>query len=203
MRTTTIAACLLAACLPLTACAGSEEPAAEKPPAASSQPEEPAAEPAPKELTLGKPAETVGDSGTGELEVTPTTVVYVDEGGGETPEHGRFAVVTVKDKATSAVAAAEAPPASGGGWAWIAPDGQSVDSGGGTSFNVVLDSFNNAGEVQPGSFTWNAVVFDLTEKQAAGGTLVYTDGNGTTHRWKVPAEDTGPQIEQVKEELEF
>lgn len=203
MRTTTIAACLLAACLPLTACSGSEEPAAEKPPTASSQPDEPTAEPAPKELALGKPAETVGDGGTGELEVTPTTVVYVDEGGGETPEHGTFAVVTVKDKASGAVAAAEAPPASGGGWAWIAPDGQSVDSGGGTSFNVVLDSFNNAGEVQPGSFTWNAVVFDLTAAQAKGGTLVYTDGNGTAHRWKLPAENTGPQVEQVKGELEF
>lgn len=156
-----------------------------------------------KPLALGKPAETIGDGGTGVLEVTPTTVVYAKEGGGETPEYGLFAVVTIKDRATKAVAAAEAPPISGGGWKWIAPDGEAIDAGGGTSFNVVMDKYNNAGPVQPGSFHWTAEVFDLTPEQAKGGTLVYTDGEGTAYRWKVPAKDSGPQIDEVKQQLKF
>lgn len=152
---------------------------------------------------LGKAAPTTGDEGTGVLEMTPTTVVYSTDGAGNEPEHGIFAVVTVKQRPTTAVAAAEAPPVSGGGWQWIAPNGQAVDSGDGASFNVVTEGFSAAGPVQPGSFVWDAAVFDLTTAQAKGGTLVYIDGEGAAHRWKMPAGDTGPQVAEVKKQLKF
>lgn len=205
MRARHAYALLTAACLLLAACSSSsaDEPSEAKPPVATSPTAEPTASPSPKELSLGQPTVTVGDGGTGELEVTPTTLVYAKKGGGETPQYGVFAVVTVKDRASGAVAAEEPPPVSGGGWQWIAPSGEAVEKGGGTSFNVVLDKFNGAGEVQPGSFQWHTVVFDLTPEQAKGGTLVYTDGNETAYRWKVPATDTGPQISEVKKQLEF
>lgn len=203
MRTHLIAALIAAVCLPLAACSSGsgEEPISSKPTAAKSQ--ESKAKP-PATLALGKPATTVGDGGKGELEVTPTTVVYVKEGAGQKPANDQFVVVTVKDRATSAAAAAEAPPITNGGWAWIASSGQSVDSGDGESYNVVMDAFNNAGPVQPGSFVWTARVFDLTAEQAkGGGTIVYTDGNGKAYRWKVPGTDSGPQVAEVKKQLEF
>jgi hypothetical protein len=155
------------------------------------------------DLPLGKASPTTGDEGTGVLEMTPTTVVYSTDGAGNEPEHDTFAVVTVKQRPTTAVAAAEVPPISGGGWQWIAPDGQAVDSGDGASFNVVMEGFNAGGPVQPGSFVWDAVVFDLTLAQAKGGVLVYVDGEGAAHRWKVPAGDTGPQVAEVKKLLKF
>ncbi|MEI5032365.1 hypothetical protein RB201_03980 [Streptomyces sp. S1A(2023)] len=154
------------------------------------------------ELVLGQPATTVGDGGVGELEVTPTTLVYAKDGGGESSEYGTFAVLTVKDKATNAVAAQEPPPISGGGWKWIAADGEAVESGGGIAFNVVMDKFSNSGPVDPGSFYWRSVVFDLTPEQAEGGVLIYTDGSGSTFRWKMPATESGPQVAEVKKQLE-
>lgn len=202
MRNTTIAAILLAAALPITACSSSDDgakPAASKSTAASKTASSPAAA---ADLALGKAAQTTGDGGTGILEVTPTTVVYSKDGGGETPENGLFAVVTIKDRPTTAVAAAEAPPISGGGWQWIAPDGQAIDEGNGAAFNVVMDAFNFGGKIQPGSFKWGAKVFDLSDKQR-GGTLIYTDGEGAAHRWTMPAADAGPQIAQVAKALKF
>lgn len=154
-------------------------------------------------LALGKPAATTGDGGTGVLEMTPTTVVYSTDGAGNEPEHDVFAVVAVKQRPTTAVAATEVPPISGGGWQWIATDGQAVDEGDGISYNVVIDGFSPAGPVQPGSFVWDTVVFDLTTAQARGGTLVYLDGEDAAHRWKIPAEDTGPQTAEIKKLLKF
>ncbi|MEV6796703.1 hypothetical protein AB0M87_33250, partial [Streptomyces sp. NPDC051320] len=58
-------------------------------------------------------------------------------------------------------------------------------------------------QAQPGSFVWDAQIFDLTTAQAKGGTLVYVDGEGTAHRWKAPASDAGPQVAAVKKHLQF
>ncbi|WP_030757152.1 hypothetical protein [Streptomyces sp. NRRL F-5135] len=154
-------------------------------------------------LELGTPVPTTGDGGTGVLEMTPTTVVYSKDGAGNDPDKDVFAVVTVKQRPTTAAPAAEVPPMSGGGWSWIAPDGQSIDEGNGQSFNVVMDDFGAAGPVQPGSFVWDAAVFDLTAAQAKGGTLVYVDSEETAFRWKIPAADSGPQVAEVKEQLKF
>ncbi|MFJ7998924.1 hypothetical protein ACIQ7D_17510 [Streptomyces sp. NPDC096310] len=158
---------------------------------------------APVDLALGKPSPTVGDEGTGVLEMTPTTVVYSKVGTGNEPDKDLFAVITVKQRPTTAAPAGEVPPMSSGGWSWIAPDGQSVDEGNGQSFNVVMDDFSAAGPVQPGSFVWDAAVFDLTAAQAKGGTLVYVDSEGTAYRWKIPSGDSGPQVAEVKKQLEF
>ncbi|MFF3620079.1 hypothetical protein [Streptomyces sp. NPDC002467] len=116
------------------------------------------------------------------------------------PTQGQFAFITIKARPTTAVAAAQAAPITGGGWSWIAPDGQAIEQGNGQAFNVVAESFNAGGAVQPGSWVWDSAVFDLTKAQA-GGTLVYTDGEGTTIRWKIPAEDAGAEVAQVKKEL--
>ncbi|MGY1435239.1 hypothetical protein [Streptomyces reniochalinae] len=35
----------------------------------------------------------------------------------------------------------------------------------------------------------------------ASGTLLYTDGAGTTYRWKMPRTDSGPQVTELEEDL--
>jgi hypothetical protein len=194
-------ALLLAA---LTACGGGDDADA-KPkqsvPAAPS--EEPSAAQPEKGLKLGTPARTTGDGGTGVLEITPDTVVFTKEGGGETAANGIFVVVTMKDKAMTAVAADEPAPISGGGWKWMAADGEMLDTQGGNAFNVVMDKYNNADPVQPGAYQWRSQVFDLTEAQAKGGTLIYIDGEEKAHRWEMPSTDAGTNVAEVKKQLEF
>ncbi|KMS78317.1 hypothetical protein ACH49_16675 [Streptomyces leeuwenhoekii] len=154
-------------------------------------------------MKLGEPAETTGDGGTGVLQITPDTVVFTKNGGGETSVNGTFVVVTMKDKAMTAVAADEPAPISGAGWKWMAADGEMVDVGGGNAFNVVMDKYNNADPVQPGAWQWRSQVFDLTPAQAKGGTLIYIDGEEKAFRWKMPSEDSGPNVADVKKQLEF
>lgn len=216
-------AILLAA---LTACGGGEEPKAKPEQApASEQPNAPAVDcddpnlsqadwaqhcdstqqaepPAEETLQLGTPAETVGSGGTGTLEVTPDTVVYAKESIGSTPDNDLFAVVAIKLKPTSAVAAGEAAPIDGGGWKWVSPDGQAVDTGHGTASNVTPDGFTAGGEIQPGTHEWASAAFDLTEDQAKGGTLMYVDGEGAAYRWEIPAQDSGPQVDKLKQALQ-
>ncbi|MFE5858319.1 hypothetical protein ACFQ61_34510 [Streptomyces sp. NPDC056500] len=152
---------------------------------------------------LGEPTPTVGNGGIGRLELTPTTVVYSKKGAGNDPENDIFVAVTFKERATTAVAAEEVPPMNGGGWSWIAQDGQAIDSGDGRAFNVVPKGLTAAGPVQPGSFAWDTAVFDLTTAQAkGGGTLVYLDSEQTAYRWTIPAVDTGPQIAELKSKLD-
>jgi len=203
-RATAAAAALLLAAL--TACGGASDKnpdAAPKALASTSASSKPSGPAMPKATPFGKPARTAGVAETGVLEITPTNIVYAKQGGGETSQYGTFVVVTTRDKAVTAAPADEEPPAGGGGWTWIAPDGQAVAEGGGNAYNVVMDAYNNAGDIQPGSFQLRAKVFDLTAAQAKGGTLVYKDGNGVAHRWTVPARDTGPDVAAVKKQLEF
>lgn len=150
---------------------------------------------------LGDPALTVGDEGTGVLEMTPTTVVFAKESDGDSPAKDIFAVVTVKKRPTTAAPADESSPMGPGGWQWKSPDGQALAEGDGESYNVVLGDFNASGTIQPGSFVWDAEAFDLTAAQAKGGTLVYVDGEGTAHQWKMPERDSGPQVAEVKKDL--
>ncbi|MFF3928297.1 hypothetical protein [Streptomyces hirsutus] len=155
------------------------------------------------DMKLGEPARTTGDGGTGVLEITPDTVVFTKEGGGETAANGVFAVVTMKDKAMTAVAADEPAPISGGGWKWMTADGEMLGWDSGNSTSVVMDKYNNADPVQPGSYQWRSQVFDLTPAQAKGGTLIYIDGEEKAHRWEMPSEDSGPNVAEVKKQLEF
>jgi hypothetical protein len=200
--TTATAAPLLAV---LTACGGGGDEADAKPrqSAPASPSEEPSAAQPEKGLKLGTPAKTTGDGGTGVLEITPDTVVFTKEGGGETSANGTFVVVTMKGKAMTAVAADEPAPISGGGWKWMAVDGEMLDTQAGNAFSVVMDKYNNADPVQPGAYQWRAQVFDLTEAQAKGGTLIYIDGEEKAHRWEMPSTDTGPNVAEVKKQLEF
>ncbi|MBL3664559.1 hypothetical protein JL475_00665 [Streptomyces sp. M2CJ-2] len=202
--TAATAALLLAA---LTACGGGgddSKDAASKPSAVETVPsEEPAPGQVEESMKLGEPARTTGDGGTGVLEITPDTVVFTKEGGGETSVNGVFAVITMKDKAMTAVAADEPAPISGGGWKWMAADGEMIGSGGGNAFNVVMDKYNNADPVQPGAWQWRSQVFDLTPAQAKGGTLIYIDGEEKAHRWEMPSTDSGPNVAEVKQQLEF
>lgn len=150
---------------------------------------------------LGEPADTTGDGGTGVLQVTPDSIVFTKQASGETAANGVFAVVTMKDKATGAVAANEPAPISGGGWKWMAADGEMVAFDTGNSANVVIDKYNNAGPVQPGAYQWRLQAFDLTPAQAKGGTLIYVDGAEKAFRWKMPSTDSGLNAAEVKAQL--
>lgn len=102
-----------------------------------------------KGLAFGKSAQTTGDEGTGVLEITPDTVVFTKTASGETAANGAFVVVTMKDKAMTAVAADEPAPISGGGWKWMAPDGEMIAYDTGNSSNVTMDKYNNADRLLP------------------------------------------------------
>ncbi|WP_069883568.1 hypothetical protein [Streptomyces luteocolor] len=187
----------------LTACASDDgdpdEKSATKTPA--STPKEPNGDDGAETLKFGEPAQTIGENGTGVLQITPDSIVYVKRNGTDTAENGVFAVVTLKDKAMTAAAADEVAPISGGGWKWIAPDGETIDAGGGESYNVVVDKYNNEDPVQPGTYQRRLRAFDLTPAQAKGGTLIYVDGEETAHLWKVPAVDSGPHVTELKKQL--
>jgi hypothetical protein len=202
IRTTAASAALLLATL--TACGGgdSSDAADKKPaPAPTSAPASPTPGEVEKGLQLGTPARTTGDGGTGVLEITPDTVVFADKAGDQTPENGLFVVVTMKDKAMTAVAADEPAPISGGGWKWMAADGEMVGWDSGSSTSVTLGKFTNADPVQPGGWQWRSQVFDLTPTQAKGGTLIYIDGEEKAFRWQMPSVDSGPHVADVKKQL--
>ncbi|MCF3101304.1 hypothetical protein IPZ58_06895 [Streptomyces roseoverticillatus] len=152
-------------------------------------------------LAFGESSRTVGAGTVGILEITPATVVYAQAAGRVTPQHGTFAVVTLLEKSLSANPADEEAPAKGGGWRWVAADGQSVPAGNGNAAKVVLEKYRHSGGIAPGASQVRAKVFDLTPAQARGGTIVYTDGTKSDDRWKVPAVDTGPQVAEVKQQL--
>ncbi|MEW2390511.1 hypothetical protein AB0933_19370 [Streptomyces venezuelae] len=153
------------------------------------------------DLELGEPAQTIGDGGAGVLRITPNTVVYVREGSGEKAANGTFAVITMKVQAMTGAPAEQTAPITGDGWKWIAPDGEAIGFDSGNSTMISMDKYDSGGAVQPGTYEWDAEAFDLTEAQAKGGTLLYTDGDGTAYRWKMPATDTGPDIAELKKEL--
>lgn len=160
----------------------------------------------PSEITpvkLGTPVTTAGtrfQNGGGSLEVTPTSVLYLAEIQGVKAENAVFAVVTVKDRPTGR-AAGESAPVEGGGWEWVAPDGEAIEAGNGAAGELApIDGFDGEGVIQGGTFAWSSQVFDLAEAQRAG-TLDYVDGKGATHRWQMPAKDLGPQVAELKEKL--
>lgn len=197
---TVLAALAVAACLPLTACSSggpskSPTPAASQPSAPGTSAPAPAAD-----LALGQPARTIGSQGAGVLEITPTTVIYVPGDFATKSTNGYFAVITFKAKAMTAVAADQTVPFGGGGWQWIAPDGQTIDAGNASAVSVVPEGFDGGGPVQPGTFQWASRAFDVTPAQR-GGTLIYTDGAQVVHRWRIPATDSGPQVAAVRKKL--
>jgi hypothetical protein len=201
--TAATAALLLAA---LTACGGSDsgdDAATNKPPSTATSSEEPTAGQPEKGLKLGQPAQTTGDGGTGVLEITPDTVVYTKAATGETAENGVFAVIVMKAKAMTAVAADEVPPITGGGWKWMAPDGEMIGWDSGNSTTISAGKYENAEPIQPGAWQWRSQVFDLTPAQAKGGTLIYVDGEEKAHRWEMPSVDSGPNVAELKKQLEF
>jgi len=160
-------------------------------------------EKAAKPKQLGETQLTVGSSGTGKLEVTPTAVVYTAEAQQETSEKGTFAVVTVQDKAVGDVAASEERLAGGGGWQWVAKDGTAVEfANTQAALGIGPESFTGGGTVQAGTKVWDSHAFDLTKQQARGGTLMYVDGGGSAYKWKMPTTDAGPQAAQVRKELD-
>ncbi|MFD4715362.1 hypothetical protein ACFWN5_37660 [Streptomyces sp. NPDC058430] len=151
-------------------------------------------------LAWGKPAGTTGDqvdTGGGTLEVTPTTITYQAKAMGSTSVNGLFAIITVKDKAVGNSAAAESAPAGGGGWQWIAPDGQALDEGENEASSITPQGFTGGGKVQAGSWAWRTIAFDISKEQQ-GGTLVYVDGAGQSFRWKTPAKEIGPELAALK-----
>jgi len=70
----------------------------------------------------------------------------------------------------SDVDAAESAPIENGGWEWVAPDGQAVDTLSGNATNVTPDGYDGGGTVKSGTYQWRSVAFDITSAQQ-GGTL--------------------------------
>ncbi|GAA1367494.1 membrane lipoprotein lipid attachment site-containing protein [Streptomyces beijiangensis] len=196
------------ACLALAGCndSSSGDDSGNKPPeklpsaTATSGGETPGTAPEGAALALGTPARTVGARTVGILEITPTTVVHTGKSGGVTSKYGTFVVVTMREKSLSANPAEEEKPAAGG-WKWLAPDGQTTVAGNGNSAQVSLGAYNSHGEIQPGDTQPRATVFDLTLAQARGGSAVYTDGTKAPFRWEIPAKDSGPDVADVRRQL--
>ncbi|MFJ4696467.1 hypothetical protein [Streptomyces sp. NPDC088766] len=158
-------------------------------------------------LAWGKPAQTIGaqspadgTAGGEPLEVTPTTIVYQKGAMGMTAVNGLYAIITVKDRAPGA-AAAESAPIEGGGWQWIAPDGQALSAGDGEASSITPQGFTGGGTIPAGAWKWRTIAFDISEAQRAG-TLVYTDGTAVAFQWTVPAKDSGPEVSKLKKGME-
>lgn len=159
-------------------------------------------------MPLGKTVETIGAEspadggpGGGGLEVTPTTIVYQREAMGNTPLNGLFAIITVKDQAPNAADAAESAPIEGGGWQWIAPDGQALDEGENEASSITPNGFTGGGTIKAGTWAWRTLAFDITEAQK-GGVLIYTDGAAQTYRWQMPKSEQGPELAALKKGME-
>lgn len=146
---------------------------------------------------LGQPAITVGEKGLGVVELTPTTVVYAPRPNTDSdPSRTLYAIVTIKENNTGAIVA-EIPLTSS--WNYVAPDGEAIA----TRTVAVLSSVSFgdvAGVVQPGTFRWGYTAWAIRPDQR-GGVFQHTDGAGLQYRWQLPAEDTGPQIAEVKSGL--
>ncbi|MFJ9154280.1 hypothetical protein ACIRP7_40995 [Streptomyces sp. NPDC102270] len=151
-------------------------------------------------MTVGAQTPADGSAGGEALEVAPTTVVYQAETMGSVSVNGTFAIITVKDRAPAG-SAAESAPIELGGWQWIAPDGQALAEGENDASSITPNGFSGGGTIPAGAYKWRTIAFDLTEKQR-GGTILYTDGDGATFRWKVPAKDSGPELAQLKKGME-
>ncbi|WP_329126570.1 hypothetical protein [Streptomyces sp. NBC_01465] len=152
-------------------------------------------------LDLGTPARTVGAKTVGILEITPMTVVHAAKSGEVTAEYGTFVVVTMRDKSLTANPADEETAAAGGGWKWVEPSGRTTAAGNGNAARVVLAKYNNHGPIQPGDSQLRAQVFDLTPAQAKNGSALYTDGTKAPYRWAIPAQDSGPDVAEVGQQL--
>lgn len=202
-----IAVAVLAAAvlLSLSACSSGDDRAAPQPSAATPKATTVATAPATTAAgtanELGKAVQTDGDQSTGGvLELTPTSVIYLAKTAFDVPTNGLYAVITVKAKSMTAVSAQEAAPISGGGWTYIAPDGQAITTLSGNATNVVPNGFEGGGAVEQGTFQWESEAFDITPAQA-GGTLSYKDGNGHVSHWKLPKTTSGPEVAKVEKSL--
>ncbi|MGK5729140.1 hypothetical protein [Streptomyces sp. URMC 124] len=194
MRTTAVTAFCLAAALSLAACSG--ETKAETVKSTGSSPSAAAEGPVGEPLPMGKGTETVGAGGGGKLDIMPTSVVYATKTATDKPARGLFAIVTVQERPMTDVAAAETTPTEKGGWQWTAADGQVSNN----EANIFLKGFDSGGPIRSGVTQVRARTFDISNAQR-GGTLSYTDGEGKTFRWTIPAQDSGPQTAQVKKVL--
>lgn len=151
---------------------------------------------------LGDTVPTDGDPSTGGvLDITPTSIIYLTKTDTDSPANGRFVIITTKVKAMTAAPAAETSPADGGGWTYIAPDGQAISTMDGNATSVTPDGFNGGGTIDPGTYQWDSESFDIAPAQV-GGTLSYKDGSGHITRWTLPATNTGPQVGQVTKALQ-
>ncbi|MFE9003063.1 hypothetical protein ACFYOY_13120 [Streptomyces sp. NPDC007875] len=196
----TIAAVILAATLPLTACSGGDSGKDSN----DSKPEKTVKGGATKgasskPMPLGKVVETVGSSGEGRMDITPSSVIWTSKAADAEPRNGMFVIVAVKDQAVGSVTA-EAAMLENGGWQWVAPDGQSIREDEGEASSVQSEGFVGGGEVQPGTYKWRTVTFDLSKAQIPG-TLMYVDGAGHAFKWKLPQSDAGPESKKLRDGL--
>jgi hypothetical protein len=156
-------------------------------------------------LQLGQAAITAGAKspfrgpGGGQLEITPTSVIYSPKTRSLTPKNGQFLTVIFMLRPVGDIAAMETAPIDGGGWTYITPDGKALEQGNGESFSVTLNDYNRPMTVV-GASVGSSESWDITVAQA-GGVLQYTDGAKKTYRWQIPAADTGPQVDEVKKAL--
>ncbi|MFF6879708.1 hypothetical protein ACFY9S_31000 [Streptomyces sp. NPDC012474] len=189
MRHAARAFVLAAACLSLVACSDGD---------GASDPQ-----PTPRTaLTFGQTADTAGVDGKGAAQITPETVVYVDQAGAGAPEHGLFAVVAFRagNRAEDSVTTTAAQ----GGFRWKTLDGKTIKAsntdGAGSIAPVGFDDGGGKPVVRADTHQVNTVAFDITPAQR-GGTLVYVDGNGVAFRWRVPPTDSGPTAKALKSAL--
>lgn len=191
------------AALALTACGATHTEGHAGPERTATVTTTPTAKPStPSAHPLGYAATTDGDPDTGGvLQITPTSVIYATKTSTDKPDNGRFVIITTKVQAMTAAPAAETAPADGGGWTYIAPDGQAITTMDGNATTVTLDDFNGAGTFDPGTFKWDSEAFDIAPNQA-GGTLSYKDGSGHITRWTLPKTNTGPQVDKVIKDLQ-
>ncbi|MBB5116850.1 hypothetical protein [Streptomyces eurocidicus] len=113
-------------------------------------------------------------------------------------KNGLLVVIAVKERASGAVAAAQATSLDGGGWTWVAPDGKATATGDGNG-SAIVNGGGHGNELEAGTYDETRVAFDIPES-ARGGMLMFKDSNSHLFKWQMPAKDAGPQIAKFSEE---
>lgn len=152
----------------------------------------------PADVEIGKPVTTVGDAeppggipGGGPVELTVTAVVYRQTVG------LNMVVIGIKQRPGGDVPAAK-QDYYGMSWRYIAPDGKVQE---GSSAATAMGWTGGDDAMQPGQYTLDTQSF-LIDPAQKGGTVEFKDGAGQVFRWKLPAQDGGPQVAELRKGLD-
>lgn len=156
-----------------------------------------------KPQVLGKVAHTVGgqsfvDSNVagGELDLTPTSVIYHENDGVQ------WATIVLDVENNGAVPASQTAPISGRSWQLILPDRTTRATAESQASDGSPADWACGGVIQSGLKQHCAFSIDLPDGEGTSGLqLMYLDGDGAQYRWTLPEANEGPHVQEYLQAL--